>query len=97
MSKIHQLKFVTNYHSFGNDIMKPFNSVKEDLLVDIYPDVNKFINELASEGSPPKGFKVTKAADTLGYTAPGEMSDWIMAATGIPAISHELGTSDSCS
>ena len=38
--------------------------------------------------------KVGTAAELLGYTSPGEASDWIMAATGIPAISPELGTSN---
>ena len=38
--------------------------------------------------------KVGTAAELLGYTSPGEASDWIMAATGIPAISPELGTNN---
>lgn len=38
--------------------------------------------------------KVGTAAELLGYTSPGEASDWILAATGIPAISPELGTSN---
>lgn len=37
------------------------------------------------------------AHDLLGYTSPGEASDWILAATGIPAISPELGTDDKAS
>ena len=64
MSKINQLKFVANYHSYGNIMMKPFNSVKngQKLLKDIYPDVDDFLTELVSEGSPPEGMKLTTAA-----------------------------------
>jgi len=97
LSKIGTLKFVANYHAYGNDILKPFNSTKKDLFKDIYPDANTFLNELIAEGSPPEGLKVTTAPEALGYNSPGEMSDWIMAATGIPAITPEIGTKDKCS
>lgn len=50
--------------------------------------------EILAEGHPPNGLKVGTAHDLLGYTSPGEASDWILAATGIPAISPELGTDD---
>jgi hypothetical protein len=53
MSKIHQLKFVSNFHAYGNDILKPFNSVKGDLFKQIYPDVDKFIKEIVSDGNAP--------------------------------------------
>ena len=91
MSKIHQLKFVANYHAYGNTVLKPFNSSKDDLLKDIYPDVDKFFNELISEGNPPEGIRLTTAPESLGYNSPGEMTDWIMGATGIPAMSPEIG------
>jgi len=63
MDKINQLKFVANFHSFGNAMLKPFNSAKEGakLLKDIYPDVDNFLTELVSEGSPPKGLELTTA------------------------------------
>ena len=47
-----------------------------------------------AEGHPANGLKVGTAHDLLNYTSPGEASDWILAATGIPAISPELGTDD---
>ena len=50
--------------------------------------------EILAEGHAPNGLKVGTAHDLLGYTSPGEASDWILAATGIPAISPELGTDD---
>lgn len=98
MSKINQLKFVANYHSFGNDILRPINSVPNGAMFkEIYPDVELFLNELIKEGSPPAGLKLTSAPESLGYNSPGEMSDWIMAATGIPTITPEIGTTDKCS
>ena len=50
--------------------------------------------EILEEADTPPGLKVGTAGELLGYTSPGEASDWIMAATGIPAISPELGTED---
>lgn len=97
MDHINQLKFVVNYHGYGNTILKPFNSVKVDLIKELYPDVDDFLTELVAEGSPPKGLKLTTAPENLGYNSPGEMSDWILAATGIPAVSPELGTLNPCS
>lgn len=47
-----------------------------------------------AEGNPPKGMDLTTAPKAYGYNSPGEMSDWIMAATGIPAVSPEIGTTD---
>ena len=55
----------------------------------------KLFHEVIQEGSPPAGIKLTTApASPMGYNSPGEMSDWIMAATGIPAATPEIGTSD---
>ena len=32
MSRTNQLRYVANFHSFGNRLLKPFNSMKSDLL-----------------------------------------------------------------
>ena len=71
--------------------------MKDDLFKDVYPDVDLFLKELVSEGSPPEGLELTRAPEAFGYNSPGEMSDWIMAATGIPTITPEIGTKDKCS
>ena len=71
--------------------------MKEDLFKDIYPDVDLFLKELVSEGSPPEGLQLSRAPEIFGYNSPGEMSDWIMAATGITTITPEIGTKDKCS
>jgi hypothetical protein len=42
----------------------------------------------------PVGNKASNAFPLLHYTASGECSDWITAATGIPAVSPEIGTTD---
>lgn len=94
---VNEIKFVYNFHSYGNMYVTPFNAIKGNLMQDAYPRQFALFEEILSEGHPADGLKVGTAYDLLGYTSPGEASDWIMAATGIPAISPELGTDDKAS
>lgn len=91
---VNELKFVYNFHSYGNMYTIPFNAIKENLLQSAYPVQFELFEEILAEGHPPNGMKVGTAPDLLGYASPGEASDWILAATGIPAVSPELGTDD---
>jgi hypothetical protein len=94
MDHINQIKFVENFHQYGNTMLEHFNSLKGDILQELFPEAKAFIRELVDEGDAPEGMIVGTAYSTLNYTSPGEMSDWITAATGIPSVSPELGTSD---
>lgn len=96
-SNVEQIKFVYNFHAYGNMFVTPFNSLADNILTEAYPRADALFKELLHESYTPDGLKVGTANDLLGYTSPGEASDWIMAATGIPAISPELGTSDPAS
>jgi len=91
---VEQVKFVYNFHAYGNMFVTPFNSMKENILDEAYPRQAALFEEILEEADTPPGLKVGTAGELLGYTSPGEASDWIMAATGIPAISPELGTKD---
>jgi len=91
---VNEIKFVYNFHSYGNMYVTPFNALAENFIQDAYPVQFALFEEILAEGHPANGLKVGTAYDLLGYTSPGEASDWIMAATGIPAISPELGTDD---
>lgn len=91
---VNEIKFVYNFHSYGNMYVTPFNAIAGDILQDAYPVQFALFEEILAEGHPPNGLKTGTAHDLLGYTSPGEASDWILAATGIPAISPELGTDD---
>ena len=75
----------------------PFNSLSDNILNEAYPRQAELFKEILEEAETPEGLKVGTASELLGYTSPGEASDWILAATGIPAISPELGTSDPAS
>jgi len=95
LGHVNQLKFVADYHSYGNEMLEPLNSMRGVTFKQLYPDYDEMLHELMAEGHPPKGDYLTTApSSAMGYNSPGEMSDWITAATGIPAVSPEIGTND---
>lgn len=93
-ANVENLKFVYNFHSYGNMFITPFNSLKGKILEEAYPRQAALFKEILAESDTPEGLRVGTAYELLNYQSPGEASDWILAATGIPAISPELGTND---
>lgn len=91
---VEELKFVYNFHSYGNMYITPFNSLREPVLKEAYPTAWYLFQEILEEAETPEGLRVGTAGELLNYTSPGEASDWILAATGIPAISPELGNNN---
>ena len=89
---VNQLRFVYNFHSFGNMYLYPFNALKSEHLNELYPQYKNLFEEIAS--LTPQGDEVGHSIEFLDYTATGEASDWILAATGIPAVSPEIGSID---
>ncbi len=65
-----------------------------DILEETNPVQKSLFDEILAEATKPEGFEADRAIDLLDYTAPGDCSDWIMAATGIPSTSPELGLAD---
>ena len=93
-ANVEELKFVYNFHSYGNMYITPFNSLEGPILKEAFPVAWNLFQEILEESDTPEGLRVGTAGELLNYTSPGEASDWILAATGIPAISPELGTND---
>ena len=94
---VEEIKFVYNFHSYGNMYITPFNSMKGPILKEAFPQAYDLFHEILNESEKPEGLRVGTAYELLEYTSPGEASDWILAATGIPAISPELGSKDPAS
>ena len=94
---VKDIKFVYNFHAHGNMFVTPFNAIAGSIIKDAFPRQFKLFEEIVAEGHPAVGMRTGTAHDLLGYISPGEASDWILAATGIPAISPELGTIDKAS
>lgn len=59
------------------------------------PKAYSFFSNIKEESSLEKSYVFGNGASTIGYTANGEASDWMLHELGIYALSPELGTSDS--
>jgi hypothetical protein len=92
----HQLdiKFVYNFHSFGNMYLWPYNGSSPNDIEYKNPGILDVFNELYSEATFPVGTIRGNAWDALHYTSSGEQSDWILGTLGIPSICPEIGSSD---
>jgi hypothetical protein len=90
------IKVAFNYHAWGNLFIMPFNYLTEDtpVLAKNYTAQFKIYDEFIREAGLPKGNRAGNGKSTIGYTANGECSDWMLGEKGIIAFSPELGTHD---
>jgi len=91
LSNMDSLKFVYNFHSFVNMYITPFNAIQTDIMPEAFPIQDGIYKDIVSNSDMPAEIKIGRAYATINYLASGEASDWILAATGIPAVSPELG------
>lgn len=89
------LKFIVNYHSFGNMFIIPYSG--GDLSYKLTPDQVELYNEIKNEAKFPPKMISGSAKHLLNYYANGEASDWALSKTGIIAMSPELGSSSATS
>ena len=90
----HSIKFVYNFHAFGNMYLWPYNGQSPNTLGTVNPDVLSVFNEIWEDSSFPAGTLRGNAWDSLRYTSSGEQSDWILGELGIPSICPEIGSSN---
>lgn len=94
VSHKNQIKFVYNFHAFGNMYLWPYNSQSPNTLGAVNPDVLSVFNEIWDDSSFPAGTLRGNAWEALRYTSSGEQSDWILGELGIPSICPEIGSSN---
>jgi hypothetical protein len=90
------IKIAFNYHAWGNLLIMPFNYLNEDLpvLANNYTILYKVYQDFIRESGLPSGNLAGNGKSTIGYTANGEASDWMLGEKGIVAFSPELGTAE---
>jgi hypothetical protein len=91
ISRKDEIKFVYNFHSFGNMFFKPYNGQFPYKLEKEYPDISQVFDEITEEAQFPEGMDIGPAIDNLGIVAGGDAADWITHTLGIPAAEAELG------
>lgn len=93
------MKIVINFHAYGNLFIVPFNfdDAENQHLQDKFPIAAQFYEHLWKDaGLPPHNVK-GNGATTVGYTANGEASDYMLEELGVYSMSPELGTDDKSS
>lgn len=89
-----QIKFVYNFHAYGNMYLWPYNGHSPNNIGKKNPDTLAIFNEIWRDSTFPEGTLRGNAWEALRYTSSGEQSDWILGALGIPSICPEIGSSN---
>ena len=89
------LKFIVNYHSYGNMFIIPYNG--DNLSYKLTPEQIKLYDEIKNEAKFPSNMISGSAKTLLDYYANGEASDWALSSTGIIAMSPEIGSASAIS
>jgi len=91
VDKYHsKIKVVLNLHAYGNLWIFPFNCYEDDTNYRT-PRITSIYNDFIENAKLPKNAKIGNAIKTVGYTANGEASDWLLGKYGIIAMSPEIG------
>lgn len=89
-----EVKFVYNFHSYGNMYLWPYNGSSPNDIGQKDPEALKVFSEIWNQSKFPEGTLHGNAWEALHYTSSGEQSDWILGELGIPSICPEIGSSD---
>jgi len=89
-----EIKFVYNFHAFGNMYLWPYNGQSPNNIAEKNQDTLKIFDEIWNESTFPEHTLKGNAWEALRYISSGEQSDWILGELGIPSICPELGSSN---
>jgi hypothetical protein len=90
----YEIAFIYNFHAWGPLYIWPYNAEKNNPVKTEYPEAFAIYIEIANQAKFPKKTLKGNAYHTVGYTADGESSDYIMKEFGIPTVSSELANDD---
>jgi hypothetical protein len=97
MYKWDNIEVAINFHAFGNLMCIPFNGDNsggnnEGLTGNQkYERSNRFYGDLDLSNTLPENNRMGPGPLSIGYTASGEASDWMLHDLGITAMTAELG------
>ena len=77
-------------------LLRPNPKNEEKIKLKVYNMFNafNFYKEIYDNAGVPKSYSFGNGVTTIGYTANGEASDWMLHEKGIYAMSPELGIDD---
>ena len=86
-----EIKFVMNFHAFGNLLVIPFNGNLPNDLMKARPELHQIFSEIVNDSQFPDGEQIGPSTETMGIQAGGDAGDWITYNLSIPAGEAELG------
>lgn len=92
LSKKNELKFVSNFHSFGPALVIPDNANFPSTIESKFPKVSKFMDEMIADFHFESGTDIMPSVELLSFLAGGAAGDWITQTLGIPAMEPEIGS-----
>lgn len=84
------LKFVVNYHCFGNLLLYPYSGT--DVALQLTDEQQAIYDDIKEAVTLPNKGMAGSVADLLGYRSDGEASDWMLHKAGVIAMSPELAS-----
>ena len=80
-----------NFHAYGPLFITPYNWDNSARNEDLPQAAKDFYDEVFLNSEMPIGYIEGNGSTTIGYTANGEASDWMLHEMGVFAMSPELG------
>ena len=87
-----EVKVALNFHAYGPLLIIPYNWDPGHGNRQLPTKAQKFYQDVYKK--VPKSYLLGNGVTTIGYTANGEASDWMLHELGIYAASPELGIND---
>ena len=92
------MRVAINMHAWGPLLIVPYNYDRRTNNLKLRkndPKAFDFMHSIKQESQIESSYQFGNGVSTIGYTANGEASDWMLHELGIYAMSPELGTNNS--
>ena len=94
-SNKQSLKFIINFHSWGQAFIWPYNAKQPNDIQGRSPGYLDMFRSLASNGLFPTSTQFGNSGEVMGQRIHGDADDYVMSSYGIPSVTAELGKQDS--
>ena len=86
------LKFIINFHSYGNQFIWPMNGKSPNDLEQKAPGLLAIFRSISQKAPFPSGYGFGNSDEVLHQQIGGDADDYVTTKFGIPAVTAELGT-----
>ena len=87
-----EIKFVANFHSYGNMWIYPFNGKEKNPISETNPEAFLVFQEIVQMADFPSDAKNDgNSFELMGERIGGDMDDWVLKNLNIPSVTSELG------